>query len=141
MSSKINDDLIASYHSAIYHFGVEPSSIGLCIDQHSEPLSKVIAESGDRCAVFISAYNPGTLIQSSESNRAAHDRLHDDLRSHSNRIIEGVASDPSGAWPPEKVFLAVGVDLVTAQRLGDQYGQNAILWIDEDAVPRLVLLR
>ena len=62
MSSKINDDLIASYHSAIYHFGVEPSSIGLCIDQYSEPLSRVIAESGDRCAVFISAYNPGSLI-------------------------------------------------------------------------------
>ncbi|MBI0412378.1 MAG: DUF3293 domain-containing protein, partial [Nitrosospira sp.] len=41
----------------------------------------------------------------------------------------------------EKGFLAVGVDLVTAQRLGDQYGQNAILWADEDAVPRLVLLR
>ena len=137
MSSKINDDLIASYHSAVYHFGVEPSAIGLCIDQYSEPLSKVIAESGDRFAVFISAYNPGSLIQSLESNRAAHD----DLRSHSNRIIEGVASDPSGAWPPEKGFLAVGVDLVTAQRLGDQYGQNAILWIDEDAVPRLVLLR
>ena len=141
MSSKINDDLIASYHSAIYHFGVEPSSIGLCIDQHSESLSRVISESGDRCAVFISAYNPGSLIQSSESNRVAHDRLHDDLRSHSNRIIEGVASDPSGEWPPEKGFLAVGVDLATAQRLGDQYGQNAILWADEDAVPRLVLLR
>lgn len=141
MSSKINDDLIASYHSAIYNFGAESSAIGLCIDQHSEPLSRVISESGDRCAVFISAYNPGSLIQSSESNRVAHDRLHDDLRSHSNRIIEGVASDPSGEWPPEKGFLAVGVDLATAQRLGDQYGQNAILWADEDAVPRLVLLR
>ena len=51
MSSKINDDLIASYHSAVYHFGVEPSAIGLCIDQYSEPLSRVIAESGDRFAV------------------------------------------------------------------------------------------
>ena len=141
MSSKITDELIASYHSAIYRFGTGPSAILLCIDQYSNPLASLITESGRRCAVFISAYNPGSRIQSSESNRVAHDRLHNDLRSHADQIIEGVSSDPSGVWPSEMGFLAVGVDLATAQRLGDQYGQNAILWVDEDAVPRLILLR
>jgi hypothetical protein len=141
MSSKITDELIASYHSASYCFGTGPSAILLCIDQYSKPLSSLIAESGRRCAVFISAYNPGSRIQSSESNRVAHDRLHNDLRPHADQIIEGVSSDPSGVWPPEMGFLAVGVDLATAQRLGDQYGQNAILWADEDAIPRLILLR
>ncbi len=141
MSSKINDEIIASYHAAIYHFGTDPSAIELCIGQYSKPLSCLIAESGHRCAVFISAYNPGSRIQCSEFNRVAHDQLHNDLRSHADQIIEGVSSDPSVVWPPEMGFLAVGVDLATAQRLGDQYGQNAILWADEDAVPRLVLLR
>ncbi len=141
MSSKINDEIIASYHAAIYRFGTDPTAIELCIDQYSKPLASLIVESGRRCAVFISAYNSRSRIQSSESNRVAHDRLHNDLRSHADQIIEGASSDPSGVWPPEMGFLAIGVDLATAQRLGDQYGQNAILWADEDAIPRLVLLR
>ena len=44
-------------------------------------------------------------------------------------------------WPAEPSFLALGIDLVTAKILGRHFDQNALVWINDDAIPRLVLLR
>jgi hypothetical protein len=56
-------------------------------------------------------------------------------------IIDGESSDSIGTWPGEKSFLVLGLDLETAIRLGREFRQNALVWADEDAIPRLILLR
>ncbi len=55
--------------------------------------------------------------------------------------IEGEGEGPDGAWPAEKSLFVFGVDLETARMLGVRYRQNAVVWVGEDAVPKLVLLR
>ncbi|MDO8437471.1 MAG: DUF3293 domain-containing protein [Nitrosomonadaceae bacterium] len=141
MPSDIPADLIARYRAADYRAGSDSAAIMLRIDQYSESLSQLFAASGQQCAVFITACNPGSQPCSLEMNRAAHTRLRDELSRHASQVIEGTGSDPSGAWPPEQSLLALGVDLATAQALGRQFGQNAIVWAGADAIPRLVLLR
>ncbi len=141
MPSEIPANLIASYRAADYRAGSGSAAISLRIDQYSESLAQLLAASGQQCAVFITACNPGSQPQSPAANRAAHALLREELSRHTDQIIEGTGSDPSGAWPPEPSLLALGVDLTTAQVLGRQFGQNAVVWAGADAIPRLMLLR
>lgn len=60
---------------------------------------------------------------------------------HGHPMIGGLNIDPAGQWPQEKSFFVLGVDLETARAIGQHFKQNAIVWIQSDAIPHLVLLR
>jgi hypothetical protein len=149
--SKIANNLIAAYRSACYRIdaqvdpgkGVTSGAIILRIDQYSEPLSQLFSTSGHRSATFITAFNPFGQIQNPEVNQEACASLFRRLCRlvGPGRIIKGEGLDPSGKWPAEKSFLALGLDLETSSALGREFGQNAIVWAGVDAVPRLILLR
>jgi len=141
MPSAISADLVASYRAADYQAGSGPAAVTLRIDQYSESLAQLLAASGRQCAAFITACNPGSQPQSPETNRAAHALLREELSRHTDQIIEGTGSDPSGAWPPEPSLLALGVKLDVAEALGRQFRQNAVVWAGADAISRLILLR
>jgi hypothetical protein len=116
----------------------------LHIDEYSPPLSRLFAASGHRCAAFITASNPFSVPHSVEENLAACARLRDELLCRSCRaeqILDGEGRDITGTWPGERSFLVLGLDLETSMQLGGEFGQNALVWADEDAIPRLILLR
>lgn len=148
---EISAELVAAYRSTEYHvrtaagFGTSPvCPFILRIDRYSAPLSQLFSASGHRCAAFITACNPFSLRRSPEANHAACARLRDALirhMPHPEEIIEGEGSDPSGVWPGEKSFLALGLDLETSRELGRKFEQNAIVWAGPDAIPGLILLR
>lgn len=142
--SKVPDDLVETYRSAYYRAGSGHNAITLRVDQYSEPLAKLLAETGYRCATFITACNPFGAQESLEANMKACADLRERLDRHvaqPSQIMEGEGIDPSGAWPPEKSFLVLGLDLETSEALGREFGQNAIVWSGLEAVPELVLLR
>lgn len=56
-------------------------------------------------------------------------------------MIESLNTDPSEIWPAEKSFFVLSLDLNASKSLGRQFNQNAIVWISNDAIPRLILLR
>lgn len=141
IQSAIAKDLIASYLCANYQIGTGPDSISLRIDQFSEPLAKLLISSGQPCAAIISAHNPYSRRLSNEQNLAAHESLRNFLSQHSYPTIESLNTDPAGLWPVKKSFFVLGLDLNTAQPLGQQFDQNAIVWIGSDAIPHLILLR
>lgn len=97
--------------------------------------------SGQTCGLFITAFNPFGQVQSAEVNKAAHSRLRDCLRALGPYVIEGAGADPSGAWPEEISFFALGIDNAAARQLGSRFHQDAVVWAGPDAVPRLLLLR
>ncbi len=74
-------------------------------------------------------------------NQAAMAGLYEQLSRQSLFIYRGESIDPSGKWPAEESFLALGIDLLVAKSIGRKFGQNAIVWMDSAAIPRLVLLR
>ena len=140
-SSAIACDLVDSYHHAIYRIDTGPGSIALRIGQFSRSLPDLLNELKCTRAAIISAYNPYSQQLGHDENETAHRSLRKLLIHRSYPIIEGINLDPSGHWPVEKSFFVAGLDLDTAKSIGQKYSQNAILWIAEDAVPRLVLLR
>ncbi len=138
--SAISPDLIASYKDANYQAITEAGSITLHINQYSASLFRLLVKKDYQCAAFITAFNPRSQQQNHQENLASHTQLHAALTQHSNTIFYGVSTDPTKVWLAEKSFLALGVDLRTAKILGQRFGQNAIVWIDADAIPRLILL-
>ena len=139
--SVIARNLISEYCGTDYQIGVGSDSISLRIDQYSEPLAKLLTASKHPWAAIISAYNPCSQLQSNEKNLAAHESLKNYLSRHSYLRIESLNIDPTNRWPTEKSFFVPGLDLDTARSLGQQFNQNAIVWIGNDAIPRLLLLR
>ena len=139
--SKIATDLIENYRCAIYQIGTGPDTITLPIDQYSESLSPQLAASDPSCALFITAFNPFSQRKNYQENLACNTKLYIELNQHAHLIMGGISSDPLGRWPAEEGFLAFGINLKAAEALGKRFGQNAIVWIDTDAMPRLILLR
>ena len=140
--SVIAKNLISGYRGTDYQIGAGADSISLRIDQYSEPFAKfLIMSSGQSCAAIISADNPYSQRLSNEENLIAHESLRNFLRQHPYPMIKSLNIDPTDLWPAEKSFFVLGLDLSTAKLLGQQFKQNAIVWIGSDAIPRLILLR
>ena len=139
--SDIPPDKLAAYRATDYRFGYGRDRITLRIDTRSEALKRLYASSGCACGAFLTAYNPLGQAHSLEANEAAHARLVAELKALAIEVIEGVGADPAGAWPEEKSVFALGVELEAARTLGIQYHQDAIVWVGEDAIPILVVLR
>lgn len=139
--SEIPDEKLQAYRDTEYRFGRGHNLITLRIDARSEELGRLYASTDSACGVFITAYNPLGQAQNIEANVDAHARLGAELKALTTRVFEGAGADPTGAWPEEKSFFALGVGLEEAQDLGIRYQQDAIVWAGSDAVARLVLLR
>lgn len=136
----ISAELIAHYTHAHYRIGTSVESITLRISQYSAPLAQFLAASNQSRAAIISAYNPFSELLSDEENLVAHEALRNSLMHHTYPVIESLNIDPAGVWPTEKSFFTPGIDINIAKSLGQQFRQNAIVWIDRDTIPRLIFL-
>jgi hypothetical protein len=139
--SEIPTDKIEAYRNTQYCVAWDGDPFTLIIDTRSEALSKFYAITGQTCGVFITAFNPFGQAQSDEANETAHGRLEECLRALTPFIIEGAGINPIGAWSEKKSFLALGINLVAAGPLGLRFRQDAVVWVGEDAIPQLILLR
>lgn len=139
--SQISEQLIANYHSTHYQIGTISGLITLRIDHFSQALAEFLLTSHQSTAAIISAHNPYSQLQNPEENQSAHESLRQYLMQHGHPMIGGLNIDPLGQWPQEKSFFVLGVDLDMARAIGQLFKQNAIVWIQSDAIPHLVLLR
>ncbi|SFI26133.1 DUF3293 domain-containing protein [Nitrosomonas sp. Nm34] len=139
--SKISAKLTQCYATAHYQARIDSVMLTLLLGQRNELLAKLMKKHGKQCALYITACNPHSRPHDEETNRTANKRLFALLSTLSSCIFVGKSSDPAGNWPAESSFLALGIDFVTSKTLGKQFDQNAIVWVDFDAIPRLILLR
>jgi N-formylglutamate amidohydrolase len=91
-------------------------------------------------AAFITAFNPYSEILDESENLKRHTELSKELVDLGYEFILGIGRDKEGGWEGEKSVLVLNIPNDTAKFLGNKYGQNAIVWIEKDAIPNLVLL-
>lgn len=139
--SAIPQQLVDSYAKTIYRIDTVPEPIYLHIDTFSAPLALLLQDTDSHHAAIVSAYNPFSRPLPIEENLTAHRSLRHCLQHQGYSIVEGSNIDPCAQWPAEKSFFVSGIDPDTAQSIGRQFNQNAIVRIGADAVPRLLLLR
>ncbi|SER04147.1 Protein of unknown function [Nitrosomonas sp. Nm51] len=141
MDLELSENLVAQYRQADYRVGCGPDAFVVHIDQYSEPMEKLLTAKSVTNAAIITAYNPLGQIQVAQKNLYAHLSLQRALKRRQCLLIESTNIDPVGTWPDEEGFCVLGTSLETIRMLGLQFRQNAIVWIENDAVPRLYLLR
>lgn len=134
--SRIAPPLLQAYLETRYRAG----DLLLQVGQENEPLRTTHGLYGVASSVFITAWNPYSQTLAEEDNRKAQEELRRVVRDHSWESLEGYGQHPSNGWPVEPSLLVFGPDLEEARLLGRQFGQNAVVWTGESAVPRLVLL-
>ena len=138
--SKLAPDLISAYEVTNFHVKAEPA-FTLKVGKASEELKALFNQNNVTSAAFITAWNPYSKSLSVKENQARNDQLKNELIIRSLKFIDGFGQDPLGQWSGEDSFLVLGIDLEASKKLGNQFEQNAIVWMDEDAVPKLILLR
>ncbi|SEM73012.1 DUF3293 domain-containing protein [Nitrosomonas marina] len=141
MTSKLPEILVAQYRLADYRVGSGTDAFIMHIDRYSAPMNKLMTAKQVSNAAIITAYNPLGRRQSAQNNREAHVTLQGALDRRAVCLIESTNLDPAGTWPDETGFCVLGVRFETVCALGLRFRQNAIVWIHNDAVPRLHLLR
>lgn len=139
----LDEGLVQAYLHT--HYRIHPSDttegFTLRIGVASEALRALMSHFHRPSAVFITAYNPLGQALSDADNQVRHRLLAQELAQRSFPHWAGVGEGDAGDWPGEESFLALGLELAAAQRLGAAHEQNAVVWAGPDAVPKLVLLR
>ena len=137
--SKLEPDLISAYKVTNFQVNAEPAFI-LNVGKVSKELKTFFKKNNAFNATFITAWNPYGKSLPDNENNARNEKLKNELILRSLKFIDGFGQDPIGQWPSEDSFLVFGLDLEASKNLGDQFKQNAIVWADTDAVPKLILL-
>ena len=137
----IPQDKISAYLATDYIVHSDSSTFAMRIGTFSPEVQAIYESQGWTCCIFITAFNPFGREQSRAENELAHAELGIELRTISLNVSEGEGTDPTLNWHPEKSFLAHGIDEQKSRELGTNYRQDAVVWVGQDAVPRLLLLR
>ena len=129
------EDLLATYLAAHYKVTGTAKPFVLRVGHRSAELASVHRANGANCSAFITAWNPQSVVRSEAENRASQKRLESELTAIGVRLVAGTGADPAGVWPGEPSVLAVGISRSEAERVGRKFGQRAIVWRDESAIP------
>ena len=135
----ITKELIQAYEDTDYCVSCVLPFV-LKIGKESKELRDLYDKYGYQTAAFLTAFNPYSELVTATQNEAAHKHLMEDLYKKSVMVLEGVGQDSKKEWPPEISVLVLGLTMGDARDIGKKFRQNAFVWADAGAVPRLVLL-
>ena len=143
VETQIASDKVRAYRASDYRIGDigQSPDIVLSPGLRCEALARFFLHKGVNCGALITAYNPLGVQLSDELNATAHERLGGMLTVLGKEIFEGSGSEEGSDWPAEKSYFALGLIREDAIGIGRLCEQDAIIWIGENAVPELVLLR
>lgn len=129
--------LEALYRTASYRARLNGIDVPFRINVPSPELAEFMAARKARTAVFITAWNPRSQPMSQSFNDARQGELEKALLVLGAYCVHGTGQ--GDGWKEEH-FLALGVSREMAEGLGQHFEQNAIVWIEPDGIPRLVML-
>ena len=139
--TQIHPNKIRAYLATDYRLGHTSQDIVLNIGIQSQRLSALFVDFEVNCGAFITAFNPRGAMHSDLENEKAHSELAAKLQSLGLHAIEGSGSEESSDWPSGKSFFALGLNRADSIEIGLHFNQAAIVWVDETAVPEMIVLR
>lgn len=139
IESSISKELIAAYTTTDFVVESQPT-FTLKVGTHSEGLARLYEKAGVNRACFITAYNPFSVLLTTPHNVARQAELLSDLARLKLKFElgygQGYDSDRH-----EPSFLILGITHEDSLKLALKHEQNAFIWCDEEATPKLVLTR
>ena len=132
-------ELINAYTATSYVVESNPT-FTLRVRKHSEELASLHATTGVNTACFITAYNPFSVLLTTPHNVARQAELLNDLVALKLKFVFGYGQSDDSDWREASV-LVLGNTYEESMRLAMKHEQNAFIWCDKEATPKLVLTR
>lgn len=124
-------EIVQAYRSAAWAVELPGGTPEVRLDAPADPQ---LRPSG-----IVTAYNPASIPLTAEENREADQELLRHVRSLGVPFRRTLAKGDDG-WE-EPGFLLLGDVRPLLVELGLVFGQNAVVWIDDDGAPSLVCTR
>jgi hypothetical protein len=134
----MNPLLQYAYLNTDYHVDAPDAPFKLNIGCYSPELDQLHQKFGVSTSLYITAWNAFSDLLADEENNAKQQTLVADITDLGFDIITGRGIAQSGDWPPEESIIVLGCDESTAITLSQKYQQNAVVFSDENAIPRLI---
>lgn len=96
------------------------------VGEHAPEMDELLHRLAARSGVFITAWNPRSVVLSHALNAAAAARLEARVAAEGFRALphRGLSADP--AWHPEEGLFVLDIDFDYAIRMATDFGQNAV---------------
>ena len=104
-------------------------------------IDKVKNRSANTVSAFITAHNPYSESCSAQRNASAHQQLCADLLARQLRWFPAISESYCQDWPAEEGVYVQDIRESDLREIGGKYGQNAVVVVRSDRIPRLLLLR
>ena len=148
----IPDGLLEAYRRTRYCADLPDGEVVLRIGECSAELDGLLAARGAHAWAFVTADNPGSVIDASTmeastidaptidpvGNAARRARLLAHVQGLGLAWFTGRATADAGDWPAEESLLVLGLDLNEARDLGRRFGQLAVVAGVQGGPARLV---
>jgi len=134
----LNNQLLTAYRATHYVVHVPAGDFTLRIGVPCPALGDLMMQSDASSAAFLTAYNPQSQTVPDQQNQQAQAVLHATLAKLSLLCLAGSAIDTVGHWPAEPSQLVLGISRAQALALLAQFKQNACVFIDRSAIPKLL---
>ena len=109
------------------------------VGEHAPEMDELLHRLAARSGVFITAWNPRSVVLSHALNAAAAARLEARVAAEGFRAVphRGLSADP--AWHPEEGLFVLDIDFDYAIRMATDFGQNAVTALSIDRPATLLL--
>jgi len=132
----MDQDLRARYQSSEYVIEDDPP-IRFEIDETHQGLGLLLLSFGVEEAIWLTAYNPGSQRRDEGENLDDQMRLLSQIEAARLNYFVGHSMDQHGDWY-EPSYLVLGLNREEGVRLGQAFGQVAVIRIDVEGTPRLI---
>jgi hypothetical protein len=140
-ATTVSIDKVFAYIDTDYRVLCPDQEIVLQIDHRSDAMAELLKAKGVDRAAFITACDPFGEAQSEEANRLAHEQLRQQLQATGLEVIEGLGGSEDANWPPAPSFCVLGMTMVSARSICQQYHQDAVVYISSNGVAHLLFMR
>ena len=143
--TEIDPAKIQAYLQTTYCVSFETETLSLNIGIPHKTLTDLFSTHAVNCGAFITAYNPKGTAKPSELNESAHDLFLDRVNSLGLKSLDAHTQahehTEGSHWPTEHGLFVLGIAREQAQSLARDLDQDALVWVDSDLIPVLILLR
>ncbi|MFC3676215.1 DUF3293 domain-containing protein [Ferrovibrio xuzhouensis] len=138
----ISNATLRGYAATTYGVtGPDGTLLGLRLGSHSPATDRLLRQLGAASLCCLNAWNPLSRRLPAARNMAAHLRLKRDLAARGLHALAHTGIPDNPHWQPEPGFAVLDLETEKAIRLGETYGQYAVVCYRRGETADLLLTR
>ena len=123
----MHSELFEAYKNTTYRVYLPLGEIDIRIGVMNPLLQQLLLNNSSESWVFITAYNPYSVMQNEDVNTLLNTQLERYLLEKQYLFFKGMGVGDDNSWEPESSFMVLNIRKEDAIKLGRQFKQNAIV--------------